>query len=155
MNGSEKDAEIIKLNMHIADEKRKANKKTRTIEKSISNQSLKKSVSPSRATGIRSKDIKHSKFNSSGSERNNEAIIAQLQEENEQFQLENKQLKKKSEGLKKQYLGEVLAVKTLKKEMKLLQEKLNTPEMGSDKNEIELKLEIRYMEKYEKYRQNL
>jgi hypothetical protein len=64
-------------------------------------------------------------------------------------------LKKKSEGLKKQYLGEVLAVKTHKKEIKLLQEKLNTPEMGRDKNEIELKLEIKYMEKYEKYRQNL
>jgi hypothetical protein len=76
MNGSEKDTEIIKLNMHIADEKRKANKKTRTIEKSISNKSLKKSVSPNRAKSLRSKDIKHSKIHSSGSERNNEAIIA-------------------------------------------------------------------------------
>jgi len=66
MNGSEKDAEIIKLNMHLADEKKKtqeAKRGQRSFNKSISNKSLRNSSTPVRLNQKSSvKDTKGRKY---------------------------------------------------------------------------------------------
>ena len=90
-------------------------------------------------------------------------MMTQIQDENDQLHGENKQLRKKVDSQKKQLLGELMTVKTLRKEIRVLQEKLQeTPSSSShprlgkeEKQDMELKLEVKYMEKYDKYRQQL
>lgn len=127
LHGSEKDAEIIRLNMHLADEKKKIQEIIRTNKSSshgMSAQSLHTAT-------------KNDKFGSPRSRQDyaepTSSKLGQLQEENEQLISENKQLKKKMDSQKKQHTTET---KGFKKEIKELQAKLqNVPDHNSFKAE--------------------
>jgi hypothetical protein len=47
-------------------------------------------------------------------------MMTQIQDENDQLHGENKQLRKKVDSQKKQLLGELMTVKTLRKEIRVL-----------------------------------
>ena len=123
MNGSEKDTEIIKLNMHLADEK----KKTQDFIRSQKLQQTKQSDygSPVRDNDKTSQDLRQQ--------------LSQVQDDNEQFKQENKQLKKKVEYQKKQTLQEVQSNKSLKKDIKELESRLMSTPQSQSLQELEQK----------------
>ena len=107
VHGSEKDAEIIKLNMHLTDEKKKINEIKRS-QKSLQS------------------------FNNSIPQRDESRLqqqIDQMEEDNDLLQQEVKSLKKKNQEHKKTLLAENLNVQKLKKQNRILESKLdNVPD---------------------------
>ena len=88
-------------------------------------------------------------------------MVAKVRWEHEQLQAENKQLKRKFELQRHHLFKEQQEVKSLKKENKIMASRLkNNPSsytqlLKEEKHEFELKLELKYADKYEKYRQGL
>lgn len=115
LHGSEKDAEIIRLNMHLADEKKKIQEIIRTNKSSINGMSAKSLHTVGKSDRLASPRSRQEPTEPSSLK------LGQLQEENEQLFSENKQLKKKLDSQKKQHSTET---KGFKKEIKELQAKL-------------------------------
>lgn len=139
MSGSEKDAEIIQLNMHLTDEKRKIHELIRgssTANLSHKSQHLSQRVN-SKSDLTENTHIQQR--------------LNQLHEENEQLNSETKHLKKKLESQRKQALTES---KVLKKEIKALQSKIqNVPDHNSinqEKEQLIQEMEQKFKQRYNK-----
>ena len=96
MNGSDKDVEIAKLNMHLADEKKKIHdtkRQQRSVNKSISDKQLRRSTSPNKATyKAAAKELKGTRGALSSAEGIDDlhSMMTQVQDENDQLHGENK-----------------------------------------------------------------
>lgn len=95
MTGTEKDAEIIKLNMHLADEKRRLQDIIRTSKSPVP-----ASLRSSAPFGLRYSPPPSGKhdFDASSSQK-----VTQLLEESEQLGAENQQLRRRLDNQKKQF----------------------------------------------------
>jgi hypothetical protein len=145
LHGSEKDAEIIRLNMHLADEKKKIQEIIRTNKSSTHGMSAKSLHTPA------GRSDRHGSPRSRDAPEPTSLKLGQLQEENEQLFSENKQLKKKLDAQKKQHSTEN---KGFKKEIKELQGRLhNVPDQGThnaEKQQLIQELESKFKQKYSK-----